>query len=109
MNEPLRTELERLFSAKLSDAALEDQLNALANAQPEAFRSLSDIWAIRLYERSPYIFGDFIAAHLTGDQQDVVESLLRRAIHRKLNRTGGRGRSGRSHGDGEGYRRSRRH
>jgi hypothetical protein len=75
----LSDQLERLLNNESNDLELEKARTTLAQAHNAEFKQLDGLWALRLYERSPYIFADFIAQHLTLGQQAIVEELLRRA------------------------------
>lgn len=75
----LPDQLEHLFTHESNDLELEKKLTALALTRQNEFKQLDGTWALHLYDRSPYIFGSFIVQHLTLQQRDTVEALLRRA------------------------------
>jgi hypothetical protein len=72
----LQAEINRLLA--LPNSELETAFLTVVE-KPE-FRHLDGTWALRLYERSPYIFGDLITQHLdVKEYPEIVEELLRRA------------------------------
>lgn len=75
----LQAEINRLLSSELTNIELEEKILSLDHEYGSQFRQLDGTWALRIYERSPYIFSDFIAKHLSADDhREVIETLLER-------------------------------
>ncbi len=76
----LRVEVERLLTSTLPDAEQEQAMWALVRADEGAFARFDGRWALRLYERSPYIFCNLITYVISKQEHlEVLEELLRRA------------------------------
>jgi hypothetical protein len=71
---------QRIQAALIADqdrGALLREMEALAHAP--GFASYAPQWAPALYERDPLFFEPFLTNHLSGDQTEVIKSLLARA------------------------------
>lgn len=82
MADDLRTQVEQIMSAELSESELREQLEAVAAQDAEAFRNLADLWALDFYDRVkeyPDSAAHFLAQYVPANRPDLVETLLQRA------------------------------
>lgn len=72
----LKTKLDHLLSSNLSDSELESELEKLEETYARDFQKVDGGWALKLYDRSPTLFGEFIGKHLNDPK--TIEVLLPR-------------------------------